>query len=70
MKTYLYGCDVLGAELPKTEPTPIAVREVKSNYWVSVGAGLTVTGIIAALGFTYAKLNNKKYSLANFFRSA
>lgn len=70
MKHYLLGSCVLGAELPEKKPEPIAVREVTSNYWVSVGAGLTVTGIIAALGFTYAKLSHKKYSLANFFRSA
>jgi hypothetical protein len=66
---YLCGSMVLGAELPAS-PKPIAVREVKSNYWVSVGAGLTVTGIIAALGFTYAKLNHKKWSIANVLRGA
>lgn len=70
MNHYLLGSCILGAELPEVAPKPIPVREVRSNYWVSVGAGLTVTGIIAALGFTYSKLHHKKWSLANVFRGA
>jgi hypothetical protein len=70
VKHYLLGSCVLGAELPEKKPEPISVREVKSNYWTSVGAGLTVAAILAAMGFTYAKLHHKKFNLDNVFRGA
>ena len=60
---YLLGSDVLGAELPVKAVEPVPVREVRSGYWTSVGAGMTVAGIVVLAGYAYAKSNGRKHDL-------